>query len=70
MDANNVAADNFSHTSNTQRDNINAIFKSEKLDKWEDMSDTLKDFTINDAEYYVSNSVLANGAKGDPASDP
>ena len=34
------------------------------------MSDTLEDFTINDAEYYVSNSVLANGAKGDPASDP
>ena len=29
----------------------------------------LKDSTINDAEYYVSNSANANDAKDDPASD-
>ena len=33
-------------------------------------SDTLKDLTINDAEYYVSNSETTNYAKGYPASDP
>ena len=52
MDANNVTADTFSHTSNTQRKNKNAIFNSEKLDKLDDLADALKDFTINDAEYY------------------
>ena len=32
-DFHNVTADTFSHTSNIQRDNTNAIFTSEKLDK-------------------------------------
>ena len=32
-DANNVTADTFSHTSNTQREDFNATFTSEKLDK-------------------------------------
>ena len=30
----------------------------------------LKDFTINDAEYYVSNSANSNDAKIEPASNP
>ena len=30
----------------------------------------LEDLTINDAEYYVSNSATFNNAKEDPASDP
>ena len=33
LDAHNVPADTFSHTSNTQRDNANVLFTSEKLDK-------------------------------------
>ena len=33
LDTNNVPADTFSHTSNTQRDNANVVFRSEKLDK-------------------------------------
>ena len=69
-DAENVTADTFSHTSNTQIDNANAIFTSEKLDKSDELADKLKDLTINDAQYYVSNSATANDAKGDPASDP
>ena len=69
-DANNITADTFSHMSNTQIDNANAIFTSEKLDKPDELADMLKDLTINDAEYYVSNSVTANDAKWDPASDP
>ena len=66
-DANNVTADTFSHTSNTQRENANTIFTSDKLDKSDELADTLKDLTINDAEYYVANSETANDANGDPA---
>ena len=54
LDANNVTADTFSHTSNSQKDNANAIFTSEKLDKSDELEDALKDLTINNAEYYES----------------
>ena len=67
LDANNVTMDNFSHTSNTQRDNANAIFTSENLDKSDDLADTLNYLTINNTEYYASNSETVNDAKGDPA---
>ena len=50
-DANNVTADTFSHASNTQRDNANAVFTSEKLDNSDDLVDAIKNLTINDAEY-------------------
>ena len=69
MNAHNANADTFSRTSNTQRENRNAIFTSEKLEKLDKLANTLKDFTINYAEYYVSNSSIANERKGDPASD-
>ena len=39
-DANNVTSDTFSHTPNTQRENANAIFTSEKLNKLDDLEDT------------------------------
>ena len=52
MDANNVAADIFSHTSKTQRENANGIFTSEKLYKLDELENTVKDLTINDAKYY------------------
>ena len=42
---------------------------SEKLDKLDELEETLKDFIINDAEYYVSDSANVNDAKGNPASD-
>ena len=48
-DANNVTTDTFSHISNTQRVNANAIFTSEKLDKLDELADKLKYLTINDA---------------------
>ena len=70
FDYHNVTADTFSHTSNIQRDNTNAIFTSEKLDKSDEVAETLKDFTINDVEYYVSNSENSNDAKIEPASNP
>ena len=46
-DANIVMADTFSHKSNTQRENTNSIFTSEKLDKSDNLEDTLKDLTTN-----------------------
>ena len=69
-DTHNVTVDTFSNTSNTQRENANTIFTSEKLYKSGDLAETLKDLTINNPEYYVSNSANGNKTKGDPASDP
>ena len=45
------------------------IFTSEKLDKLDELADTLKDLTINGAEYYVSNSATVNDAKFSSASN-
>ena len=52
MNPNNITADTLSHASNTKRENANTIFKSEKLDKLENMVDTVNKLTINDAKYY------------------
>ena len=68
--AHNVTVDTFSHTSNAQIYNTNGIFTSEKLDKLDEMVDTLNDLTIKNSEYYVSKSAIANDKKGDPASNP
>ena len=46
------------------------IYTIEKLDKSDKLSEKLKDLTINNSEYYVSNSATTNHAKCDPASDP
>ena len=64
MDANNITADTFNRTSNTQRENTNAIFTSEKLDKSDELADMLKDLTINETKYTVSNSETASDAQG------
>ena len=65
-----MTANNFSRTSNTQRENTNAIFTSEKLDKLDELSDMLKDLKINNTEYYVSNSATANYTKVNHARNP
>ena len=62
----NVTANNFSRTHNTQRDKANAIFPSGKLYKSDKLADTLKDLTIKNAKYYVSNLATMNDAKIDP----
>ena len=46
------------------------ILESDKLDKSDALEATLKGLTINDDEYYESDSANANDAKGNPASDP
>ena len=60
-----TTADIFSHTSNTQRDNANAILKSENQDKLEKLAEMLLDLTINNAEYYVLDSANSNDTKVD-----
>ena len=69
-DAHNVTVDTFSQKSHTQKDNENMILKSDKLDKSDALEEMLKGLTINDAEYYESDSANANDAKGNPSSDP
>ena len=69
-DANNVTADDFSHTSNTQRESVNAIIPSEKLNKYDNLEDMLNNLTINNAEYYLSSSSTTNDTKSDRASNP
>ena len=48
MDANDVTVDTFSRAYNTQRENANAIFTSENLDKSDELLDSVKNFKIND----------------------
>ena len=70
MDANNVTTDTSSHTSNTQIENTNAIMTSEKLEKSNELTETFKYLTINDAEYYASDSANANNENGDTEINP
>ena len=64
-DANNVTADTFSHASNAQIENSNAIFTGENLDKLDELVDAVHNLTINDAKYYESNTVTVSDAQDD-----
>ena len=68
-DANNVTADTFCHTPNTQRENANIIFTSENLDKLDELADALKYLIIRGAEFYESDTATANDAQGDSTRD-
>ena len=70
LDSHNITVDTFSYASNKQKENKNEIFTSEKLNKPDDLSETLKDLKIKDAEYYLSNSANKNDANGDPRGNP
>ena len=70
MDSHNVAPNTFSQTSNTQINNANVILTNENLDKSDGLAETLKELTINDAGYYVSDSANTNDAKGNPERNP
>ena len=63
-DDNNVTADTFSHASNTQRENTNAVITIEKLNKLDKLVDAVKKLTINNAKYYKSNTATANDTQG------
>ena len=62
--------DTFSQTSNTQRENENVIFESEKLDESDELADALKYLTINNKRYYASKSATESDAQGDTTRDP
>ena len=61
-DSNNVTADTFSHASSAQREKENAIFTGDNLDKLDDLLDVVKNLTINNANYYESNTAIARDA--------
>ena len=69
MDSNNVTADAFSHESSSQREILNAVFTSEKLDKLDKLVDAIIDMTINNAIYELS-TTTASDAQGDLMNDP
>ena len=62
--ANIITADTFSHKSNTQKENTNSIFTSEKLDKLKELADAVKYLTTNESKYYVSNSANSSDTQG------
>ena len=66
--------DTFSHTFNTQRENSNAIYTSEKLVKSDEMVEAVNNLTINDAKYYRSSTATASDTQVDlihnPETDP
>ena len=62
--------DTFSHISNTQRENANVIFTSDKLDKSEDLVDAEKNLTINNTKYYESGISTVNDVQGDLKCNP
>ena len=69
-DANNVTSDTFSHASNTQREDENAIFTSEKIDKSDKLVDAVNNLTIDDAKYYESNTANTSDTQGDLTRNP
>ena len=66
---NNVAADTFSHTSNKKRENANAIFTSQKLEKSDELFNAVKNMTKKDSGYEL-NKATASDAQGTITSDP
>ena len=51
MDANNVISDTFSLVISPQREILNAIFASEKLENFNGLSNAVTNMTIKDVEY-------------------
>ena len=48
----------------------NMIFKIDKLDKWDELVDTVKYLAINDAKYYESKTAPARSAQSDLTRNP
>ena len=62
-DANNVTDDTFIHASIPQRENLDAIFTSKKIEKSDKLVDAVKSLTINDARYEL-NTATTSDAQG------
>ena len=52
------------------RENANVVFTSEKPDKLDELVKAINNLTINDAEYYESNTATASDAQGDITRNP
>ena len=59
-DTSNVTADICSLASRSQRENPNAIFASEKLEKSDDLVDTVKDTTIEKVRYELNTETMSD----------
>ena len=59
----------FSHTSISQRENLSAIFTSEKLEKLYELIDTINNLTIKNSGYEL-NTVTASNTQGDLTRNP
>ena len=70
IDADNIPADTFSHTSSSQRENANTIFTSEKLEKPDELVDVVKKLKINNAKYYESNTEITSETQDNLTSYP
>ena len=62
--------DIISHTFTTIRENANTIFTGEKQDKSDELADILEDLTINNVEYYKSDTSTVSVAQGDLTHNP
>ena len=60
MGSNNVNFDAFSHASISQRENLNVIFTSEKLEKSENLVNAVKNMTINDAGHELNTATVSD----------
>ena len=69
IDAINVTADAFSHVSSSQRENLDTVFTSEKIDKSDDPFKAMNSFKINSARYELS-AATTSDAQGNLTSNP
>ena len=69
MDANNVTDDTCSIASSSQRESLNAIFASEKLEKPDELVNAVKSMTINSIIYEL-NTATVSDAQVDLAINP
>ena len=63
MDAENVITVAFIHASRSQRENSDAIFTFEKIDKSDRLVDSINNLTINDSGYEL-NTATTSDAQG------
>ena len=68
-DAKNVTTDAFSHAYSSQRENVDAIFTSEKLDKLDKLVGAINNSKINDAIHEL-NKATVSYAQDNLTSDP
>ena len=69
MDATNITAEMFSHAPSSQRENPNEIFTSERLEKSDELVDTINNLTRNNSKYEL-NTATAIYSQGNLMSNP